>query len=346
MAVVGLTRKNLENDRMIGIDILRIIMACMIFLRHIITLGGGTFGKINDFIMQQTEICMCLFFVISGYCVNNSSKSELCKISDVIIFYKKRIGKILPLYYLVELFRVAEKFIYEKNRKWLMIFPIRLLGIQIHYSTEIYSGVTWFISCLLIGYFIFPWIKLLTRQFSAKYQLGAGIAVLLLLEYTQILNNYGYRIDMYYNSFFRTLEFIFGVFLSAYMKNKRYSCGYKRNIINHSEFVLVIIASWFFFMKFKALKYLCVAVVVIAASMIQTPINKCYKRLIVFLGKYTFDLFILQDVVFSNLFSKYRDMYINLVNSREQFYMIAILLCIIICRFIQVVFMRIKYLIK
>ena len=61
MAVVGLTRKNLEIDRMIGIDILRIIMACMIFLRHIITLGGGTFGKINDFIMQQTEICMCLF---------------------------------------------------------------------------------------------------------------------------------------------------------------------------------------------------------------------------------------------------------------------------------------------
>ena len=45
MAVVGLTRKNLENDRMIGIDILRIIMACMIFLRPIITLGGDPLEK-------------------------------------------------------------------------------------------------------------------------------------------------------------------------------------------------------------------------------------------------------------------------------------------------------------
>ena len=45
MAVVGLTRKNLENDRMIGIDILRIIMACMIFLLSHNYIGGGNLWK-------------------------------------------------------------------------------------------------------------------------------------------------------------------------------------------------------------------------------------------------------------------------------------------------------------
>lgn len=73
--------RNIESNN-INLDFLRILAALMVLLVHITHFSVGAYG-------------VQLFFVLSGY-LNFAS---LSKKDSIIIFYKKRMQKIFPTYY-------------------------------------------------------------------------------------------------------------------------------------------------------------------------------------------------------------------------------------------------------
>ena len=163
--------KSSVNQRVIGLDLIRISLAVLIFLFHShIHVLKCDYGFFNGFI-RMGAIAMTGFFLLSGYAINLSSDSkDMSDIKEIKRFYTKRLISILPLYYTWALIVIVTKIVAKGiPALWeeLILFPVETLGIQSVFSTLFpysHNGGSWFISCILICYFVFPLIHLLTKQ--------------------------------------------------------------------------------------------------------------------------------------------------------------------------------------
>lgn len=96
------------------------------------------------------------------------------------------------------------------------MFPIQTLGIQAQFSTlsnHAHNGGTWFISCLLASYFVFPLMHIILDKLNIKQSvvlLSILVFVLLWSPFVQIFVGTN---NIYDNPFFRFLEFSIGMIL-------------------------------------------------------------------------------------------------------------------------------------
>lgn len=142
------------KKRLIGIDVIRILCAILILFFH---LGGRgiEFKGWNEWIGNQVEFIMILFFMISGFCLSFSRRNLSGK-NEILDFYKRRILKLLPLYWVIEIYLLIISIYY--GSEWInriKIFPIRLLGLQMAYPVEVYVGVDWFIGSIMMCYLMY-----------------------------------------------------------------------------------------------------------------------------------------------------------------------------------------------
>ena len=73
-----------SKQRIIALDILRIICALFIFIRHAHNSGGFSFGsKLNLLANDTTSMIMTLFFVLSGLSLALSNKSQNFSLSSL-----------------------------------------------------------------------------------------------------------------------------------------------------------------------------------------------------------------------------------------------------------------------
>ena len=91
--------KSPVNQRVIGLDLIRISLAVLIFMFHShIHVLKCDYGFFNGFI-RMGAIAMTGFFLLSGYAINLSSDSkDMSDIKEIKRFYTKRLISILPLY--------------------------------------------------------------------------------------------------------------------------------------------------------------------------------------------------------------------------------------------------------
>ena len=90
-----------KQSRIIGLDILRVTCAFVIFLFHAYCHLGCSFSVLTAFI-KMGPIFMCMFFMLSGFSLYYVySSRSLSDINELLLFYKKRAISILPLYYIV-----------------------------------------------------------------------------------------------------------------------------------------------------------------------------------------------------------------------------------------------------
>lgn len=286
--------------RMIGIDILRIFMAVLILLRHTVTLGACTL-KHQEFILSQTGIVMSLFFMMSGYCLFSSYRG-MESIQDIILFYKKRFLRLMPTYWMVETYLLILALVTQENAAWrLEIFPVRILGMQIHYNIDVFAGVSWFISCLLVCYILYPLIIIGIKSGHKPVRILLMASIIFLLFYTVLLNLWADDIPTYYSPYFRFLEFSYGIFL-----------GFAGDRIDRANWVpntlisllilagaIVVIELLIGIPSFQLIVYVFLALIILSAGRISVSENLKVAKTIVFLSSLSFDVFILQDVLFS-----------------------------------------------
>lgn len=274
-------------------------MAFLVFLRHSITLGGCSFSDdVNNLILSLTGDIMIMFFMISGFTLYyvNAEKNLLLDSKDLLLFYKKRALSIFPLYLFVECFRIFESFLLGTSFDMFRKLPVRFLGIQINYnSVDIYSGGSWFLSCLILCYFVFPLICYIISHLSSKYRLGLLIVIVSVLTYSKYLETQYSGVNMYYNPFFRCLEFTIGMLLCSLICLKQKKCPLLAICVIVFCVLIGPIREKYRLLNFA--QYVILIGILLCSYFLRMPhfLSKPVK----YLASISYEFFLLQDILFS-----------------------------------------------
>ena len=169
---------------------------------------------------------MTAFFMLSGYVLfQNYSYKNIIELPNFKEYLLKRIIGIIPLYYFASLLYIIINSIAYKLGVTsysiindVILAPIEILGIQSNFHTLFdysHNGGTWFISCLLMCYIIFPLFQEIFKQITCKTKIFSIALIGFILLYSPYIANKFQTIDLYANPFFRILEFSIGVLLAS-----------------------------------------------------------------------------------------------------------------------------------
>lgn len=218
------------GKRIIGLDLLRIALVLLIFMFHSKIHFQCSYGILNLFV-SMGAISMTGFIMLSGYVLYNNYKTKnLLNNGNMKRFYIKRLIKILPLYYsIIFLCDICQLCIGNLSvTDEIILFPVEAFAIQSTFFSLFsvsHNGGTWFISCILICYAMYPFLQHTLLQMSEKviYKLLCG--VILILLYAPIVGNHFYLewVTIYANPFYRLLEFTIGIMLAQIIASNRES---------------------------------------------------------------------------------------------------------------------------
>jgi len=166
-------------------------------------------------------IAMTGFFLLSGYVINltNGQKDMSCQ-EELKRFYLKRFISILPLYFVwASLLVIANIVLNGKSAvvEELILFPVETLGIQSVFSSLFpfsHNGGSWFISCILICYILYPLLHLITRALTDRNKIVLIVVLIAILLWSPFVQHYFHLQKIYDNPFFRALEFTIGILVS------------------------------------------------------------------------------------------------------------------------------------
>ena len=212
-----------KREHLVILDIIKICCAVLIYMRHSITMFGCTYGnRLADVLICATTLpVMVCFFVISGFsiCYNNGNK-DLLERNELKVFYKKRFISLFPIYLLVN---VISYFALDDTLKQAAYAtPVELLGIQSMFGGLVgvsHNGATWFISSLLLGYFIYPLVQELFKA-NKKYIYPVTTSIFFILIYSEIVVTKIFGAPPgYVNPIFRAIQLVFGAALCIAFTN-------------------------------------------------------------------------------------------------------------------------------
>ena len=220
----GLKKSNVE--RMLGVDLVRIVSVLVVFFFHSnIHACKITYGIFTPFV-NVGAITMTTFYMISGFALYHVyRKKDYSSISELKRFYLKRVIGIVPVYYAVcVLFDI-----YQYKRTPIMqviaMLPMDLLGIQSWFtgiSQYSHVGGTWFISCILFSYFLFPLLATIIKQLLLKEKICLYVIITLILIYAPFAQHALALSSIYPNPLFRLLEFTLGILIYAIIVDEKF----------------------------------------------------------------------------------------------------------------------------
>lgn len=206
-----------KREHLAILDIIKICCAVLIYMRHSTTMFGCTYGSslVDGLICATTSPIMVCFFVVSGFSIYyNNSNRNLLDAGELRTFYKKRFITLFPIYILVHML----SYVLVENTLQQKIYstPVELLGLQSMYGGLFgisHSGATWFISSLLLGYFIYPLVQeLLKMNQRCIYLVTSVIFFVLVYSEVVMLQIFGVQ-PGYVNPVFRAMQVAFGAAL-------------------------------------------------------------------------------------------------------------------------------------
>ncbi len=210
------------KKRYVGLDILRVVSVLVVCAFHTSGHLNANYGILQGLI-QMGAVFMTAFFMLSGYSLFvNYANIEIVKIKNLKLFWLKRIIGIIPMYYIAALLQITFSYVLSPSKELLIneliLAPIEILCLQSNYESLFsfsHNGGTWFISCIMMCYLIYPLIQEIAKQVSAKVKIIIIIIVSFILLYSPLVVSKIGLSSIYSNPFFRTLEFSVGVLLAS-----------------------------------------------------------------------------------------------------------------------------------
>lgn len=266
-------------------------MALLIFMFHSrIHVLKCSYGYLNSFV-SMGAIAMTGFFLLSGYVMNLAyGCKDMSDSAEIKRFYLKRIISIIPLYFVwASLWTIANVIVNGKSAaiEEIILFPVEILGIQSVFSSLFpfsHNGGSWFISCILICYFIYPLVQNLTKSISNRNKILLIFILSAILLYSPIVQHYFHLQKIYSNPFFRVLEFSIGVLLSQL----NISSNPNKLVCIMRNYLVCILSLVGLVVGITILKVLNIPRDYMLYNWIALP---CFISLIVSLGNYEFKAF-------------------------------------------------------
>lgn len=221
-----------NKTRIIGLDLFRISLACLIFMFHSLIHFECNYGLFNAY-LRTGATAMTGFMLLSGYAMSMVySNTSMMNFSTIKKFYIKRLITIIPLYYAVAI--MFTLFILAKDSTKIIdnaiLLPIEALGLQTVFTTLFsfsHNGGTWFISCILFCYFIYPLFQTILHSMSNRSLVCTLITLSFIILWSPIVQSYFRLASIYSNPFFRVCEFGIGCVL-YYLYN---------NVLKHTRMI-------------------------------------------------------------------------------------------------------------
>lgn len=202
-----------HKHRIFLIDILRILCALQIYMYHSSTMYGCTYGHTMDALLRYlTSPVMTCFFVLSGFSIHYQHRDDTVTSGWTRQYLKKRLITIMPSYLLVALIWPIAYPVQISD--WVALLPVDLVGAQTAYRTLfgiLHNGGTWFVSCMLLAYLVYPVIKCILDSEKKWVAVTMAVVTHFMLMYSNVvIPRFGLD-GLYSNPIARTAEFTIGV---------------------------------------------------------------------------------------------------------------------------------------
>lgn len=293
-----------KREHLAILDIIKICCAVLIYMRHSITMFGCTYGSslVDGLICATTSPIMVCFFVVSGFSIYyNNSNRNLLDAGELRTFYKKRFITLFPIYILVHM--LSYVLVVNTVQQKIYSTPVELLGLQSMYGGLFgisHSGATWFISSLLLGYFIYPLVQeLLKMNRRCIYLVTSVIFFVLVYSEVVMLQIFGVQ-PGYVNPVFRAMQVAFGAALCMAFTEDDKGNNKKAAIMMVANLIITGLLTVFALHYKMGIEYVTTPIYyyLIAFAMLISikfkPSLLTKSKLIKYAGSLTFYFFILQ----------------------------------------------------
>lgn len=232
----------MKKQRLVGLDLFKIIAMLAVFMFHSYGRLQANYYFLNAF-AAMGNMFMTAFFMLSGYAIYYTySDKNFASATEIKKYYLKRFIGILPLYYASSILYTV-LYSTEKTVEYVLLAPVTALGLQAVFpnlSVSHYKA-TWFMSCIILCYLIYPFIQLLLGQVSSKTKMTLLIFIIFILLWSPFVamhwSNENSVVDLYRNPFFRILEFFYG---AIWCSLKELYCSRDISKILANKFVILL----------------------------------------------------------------------------------------------------------
>ena len=204
----------MKNNRIVGLEIFRIVAALSVFMMHTLSKLGTYHGPLQALVSAGTAY-MTGFFILSGFVLALGYENrDLQDPVNVKVFLKKRLIGLMPLYLVIAIVHLIDSYGKERFMVELMLIPTEFLGVQSLFQslwTLSHNGGSWFVSCMLVCYMVFPYLFTLIRSSRTGTKVFWLAVVYFFSWYAYVLNERLELYTLYTNPFFRLLEFTAGI---------------------------------------------------------------------------------------------------------------------------------------
>lgn len=202
--------------RAAGLDMLRIALALLIYMFHSNIHLGCTYSCLTGFV-SAGALAMTGFFMLSGYSLRLAyGDRDLMEGDNLKRFYLRRMLGVLPMYYIFALTYIL-LLGNESMLDNLILFPIEALCLQSTFSSLFgvtHNGGTWFMSCLVLGYFMYPFLQTIVRRLSVRRKVLLLIVLMAVELCAVVVRHHFHTAKLYDNPFYRILEMAMGLIIA------------------------------------------------------------------------------------------------------------------------------------
>lgn len=206
-------------QRNLGLDVLRILLALVVFAFHSDMHYGCRYGVLTGFV-RMGSLSMTGFFMLSGFALYlGYSQRDVMSLPGLRRFYVRRFLTLIPVYYVIQLIYCLTSHAESTLGKALML-PLQLLLVQSSVPdtfARFTNGGMWFLSCLIFCYAVYPFAQHVVGQMGRRSKLILLAAITFLLVWMPLTVYHFHFRHIYANPFPRMLEFLMGVVLASRM---------------------------------------------------------------------------------------------------------------------------------
>lgn len=234
--------------------------------------------SLGDLLFQYGYIGVDIFLLLGAYTIGYSYENRSLK-----EFYIRRLKRIVPLYILFTSIKTILYITVGGGKLSLLEIVMSITGFSYF---GILGGVLmeWFLFSLLLLYFCYPCIFMLTKKFGFWTPLLTFLSVMFFYWLTKDLKGGYYYGEWYHITLITRLPiFVLGVYL--YTKNEKIVSTWKVLLVGFLAFLLVI-----YFKTTEVLALSCVSLILLA--LFAAIYNRLINLKIEILGKYSLEVYI------------------------------------------------------
>lgn len=310
----------MKKERVFYLDFIRAISVIIIVAFHfnctLISSGVNGYNKILYKFSNGDwgAIGVTLFFIISGVGLMHSYGKQDEKI-DLKLYFKKRFLKLYPMFWIAYIIIFLYNFYCSGHIPYLNKFKMLITiagmdGYLLYLEPNFYIIGEWFLGAIILVYLLFPILKYISDKFPKIYIITLTIASLLLCIFNP------FKIHPSRNIISCIFCFSIGMYFEKYVKE----------IKIYHFIVAMIIASIIYFIKLNLHFTILMNILGILMFVIFVYISKfiniaMLKELCVYIGKYSYAIFLLHHYILVKIIDKFKGMYLSITETMCLFLM-------------------------